>query len=88
MTLVQKIKRNIKINPNNCAQCLSCMLICSFVHCKAFNPSQAYIQIIPGYFEGSQWIPTKIVFREECKPNCHLCSQYCAYDALSVMETE
>ncbi|MHA1649325.1 MAG: hypothetical protein ACTSYB_03945 [Candidatus Helarchaeota archaeon] len=75
-------KQNIRINSKKCAQCLSCMLICSFIHSKSFNPSRAYIQIRPGHFEGSSWIPTEIRFLERCKPNCRLCAQYCAYGAL------
>ncbi|TFG05573.1 MAG: hypothetical protein EU536_01665 [Promethearchaeota archaeon] len=76
------LKTNIRVQPSNCAQCMSCMLICSFTHFKSFNPSQSYIQILPGHHEGQTWVPTSITFRAECRPNCWLCSQYCAYGAL------
>lgn len=75
-------KENLRINPEKCAQCLSCMLICSFTHFKSFNPSKAHIQIRPGRYEGNSWIPTEIIFIESCKPSCWLCSQECAYGAL------
>ncbi len=64
------------------------MLICSFTHFGTFNPSQAYIQISPGHFEDKVWIPTTIEFLEKCKPNCRLCVEYCAYDALKYVGGE
>ena len=76
------IKTNIKTHPDNCAQCLSCALICSFTHVKSFNVSKAFIRIIPGRYEKHTWLPTEIKFLEGCKPSCWLCSQECAYDAL------
>ncbi|MDD1777096.1 MAG: hypothetical protein LUQ65_02930 [Candidatus Helarchaeota archaeon] len=79
---MQKPKSNIKINPENCAQCLSCMLICSFTHFKSFNPSKAHLQIIPGHLVEQTWIPTEIRFLQDCKPTCWLCVEYCAYEAL------
>ena len=83
---LEKKKHNIIVYPENCAQCLSCMLICSFTHAKSFNPSKAQIQVIPGYFEGKNWIPIKIKFLEDCQETCWLCSQYCAYGALEHVE--
>ncbi|HUY00477.1 MAG TPA: hypothetical protein VMV49_13035 [Candidatus Deferrimicrobium sp.] len=79
---MQTIKENIKIHAENCAQCLSCMLICSFIHSKSFNPSKAHIKIFPGHFSEKTWISTEIIFLESCKPSCWLCTQECAYDAL------
>jgi len=80
------IKQNIKLNVNNCAQCLSCMLICSFIHTKSFNPSKSHIRIIPGVMEGKIWKPLEIQFLQTCRPKCWLCAQYCAYGALEHME--
>ena len=80
---MQLKKQNIQINPENCAQCLSCMLICSFVHSKSFNPAKSYIQVRPGHFENETWIPIHIEFLDRCKPNCRLCAEYCAYGALT-----
>ena len=85
---LQVTKKNIRVNVNNCAQCLSCMLICSFTHSKAFNPSKSSIRIIPGKLEAGIWTPIEIQFLQTCKPKCWLCAKYCAYGALEHVEGE
>ncbi|MBD3227510.1 MAG: hypothetical protein GF329_04905 [Candidatus Lokiarchaeota archaeon] len=79
---LNKGKKNIKINAENCAQCLSCMLTCSFIKTRNFNVSKSSIIIYPGYFEGEKWIETTIKFLDSCRPNCRACVRNCIYNAL------
>ena len=79
---MKKGKNNIKVEINNCAQCLSCMLICSFLKLKSFNPSESNILVKPSYFDNNEWVKTEIEFLEDCKSSCRACVNACFYGAL------
>ncbi|MHA1377050.1 MAG: 4Fe-4S dicluster domain-containing protein [Candidatus Helarchaeota archaeon] len=66
---------NIIIHEENCTGCLTCQLICSFIHKKIFNPADSYIIIEAKNDE------KKIGFTSECN-NCGVCAKYCLYKAL------
>jgi ferredoxin len=65
-------KKNIKINPELCTQCLRCQLACSLQHQGVFNPFLAGVDIHIG----------EISFNDRCKPKCTLCTLHCAYHAI------
>ena len=67
-------KKNINVDLKRCVECYTCQLACSFVHEGAFNPEKARIVIDP---------PNEISFTDECLPGCHICADYCAYDAIA-----
>ena len=71
-------KTNIRIDPGKCAECFSCQLICSITYAGVFNPSQARLKIEP----------SKISFTDKCIENCHLCVNYCAYGALTLLKSK
>jgi Fe-S-cluster-containing hydrogenase component 2 len=67
---------SIEVRPEQCAECLSCQLICSLTHTNSFNPLKAKILI--------DWTgrrPEKISFADDCL-DCGVCADYCAYGAL------
>ena len=66
-------KTNVKADPGACCECYSCQLVCSLVYTGAFNPLKARIVIRPG----------EISFKDECVETCSLCTNYCAYGALT-----
>ena len=66
-------KTNVKVDPGACCECYSCQLICSLVYAGAFNLLIARIVIRPG----------EISFKDECVVTCSLCTNYCAYGALT-----
>jgi hypothetical protein len=59
------------------------MLICSFIKSKTFNISKSSILIHPGYFDGEEWIETRIEFLDSCRPLCRACANNCIYHALT-----
>ena len=73
--MVQVKKNNIVIDAEKCTGCLICQLICSFTYTGAFNPAKARIVI--------QHDRKEIYFTDECLENCHLCTRYCVYDAIT-----
>jgi len=70
---------NIGVNVENCVECSSCQLICSFAYSGAFNPEKSYLIIDP---------PNEIRFTEECRAGCILCTRYCQFGALTRIEEE
>ncbi len=68
-------KKNIAIDAEKCTGCLICQLICSFTYTRAFNPAKARIVI---EHDGQE-----IRFADECVENCHLCTRYCVYGAIT-----
>lgn len=74
-TMGQLKKKNISIDVGRCTGCLICQLICSFTYTGAFNPARARIVI-----ERDQ---KEIHFADECVQNCHLCTRYCVYGAIT-----
>lgn len=73
-------KKNISVDVKKCVGCLNCQLICSFTYTQAFNPARARIVI-----EENNG-PTRIYFTDECVLNCHLCTRYCVYGAITQKE--
>ncbi|MEW6442393.1 MAG: hypothetical protein AB1640_15760 [bacterium] len=69
-------KKNIRTDPARCSECYSCQLICSLVHEGVFHPLKARIRVGP----------EAIRFTETCVPKCTLCTQYCAYGALTLVK--
>lgn len=69
-------KTNIAVAAEKCTGCLNCQLICSFTYAGSFNPSQA--RIIVESQDGKA-----ISFADNCIQNCHLCTRYCAYGAIT-----
>jgi len=70
-------KTNVMADASACCECYSCQLICSLVYTGAFNPLRARIIIQPG----------EISFTHECVETCSLCTNYCAYGALTRPQT-
>lgn len=68
----------VKINPNLCAECYTCQLICSLTYEGMFNVNKARITIEPG----------KISFTNDCIGNCSLCIQYCPFGAITLADKE
>lgn len=77
-------KKILTIDPKNCSQCMSCMLICSFIHTNTFNPSRSFVKIKPSYHIDNEWQPIQIEFLEGCSENCRACANFCAYGALKI----
>jgi len=75
--------KDVNIIPEKCTNCLTCMLICSYIHTKSFNPSKSKIKIKPSYYKNNEWVPTEITF-EECKEDCKACLKYCVYKAITI----
>jgi len=73
--MVQLKKNNIVIDAEKCTGCLICQLICSFTYTGAFNPAKA--RIVIGHAQKD------IHFIDECVENCHLCTRYCVYGAIT-----
>jgi len=74
-TQVQKSPRlKVKINPNLCAECYTCQLVCSLTYAGLFNVSKARIVVEPG----------NMSFTDDCITDCSLCIQYCPFGALSL----
>ena len=69
-------KANLKVDPEACCECYCCQLICSLVYTGAFNPLKARIVIRTG----------EIRFTDECVETCSLCTNYCAYGALTRLQ--
>ena len=72
-------KKNIKVDPKECVECLSCQLICSLIYGEEFNPEKARIRIEPRVNVDDE---VKISFTDECVQGCSLCAQYCVFKAL------
>ncbi len=68
------VPQSIVTDPEKCAGCLSCQLICSYTHTGRFNPLCAYIRI-------NLRDDYRIEFTEECT-ECGLCVEHCTYGAL------
>ncbi len=76
VTEVQKSPNlKVRINPNLCAQCYTCELICSLTYEGLFNVNRARIKVEPD----------KISFSDDCVKNCSLCIQYCPFGALVIV---
>ena len=76
---VQKSPRlKVKIDPNLCAECYTCQLVCSLTYEGICEVGKSRITIEPG----------KISFIEDCIENCSLCIQYCPFGALTLQKTE
>jgi Fe-S-cluster-containing hydrogenase component 2 len=71
-------KLKVKINPNLCAECYTCQLVCSLTYEGICDVGKARITVEPG----------KISFTEDCIGNCSLCIQYCPFGALTLEKTE
>ena len=69
-------KTNIRVNPQECKECLVCQLICSLTYTGAFNPEKARIKIEP---------LKEISFTDDCVKGCILCARYCAFGALEIV---
>jgi len=69
------------IHENNCTNCRTCQLRCSFLHFQEFNPSKAYILI------DSTGLFPKISFHKDCK-KCGICIDYCLYDVFELVEVD
>ncbi|MEW5733845.1 MAG: 4Fe-4S binding protein [Thermodesulfobacteriota bacterium] len=65
----------------NCTGCMRCMLACSDLHTKAFNPSAARLQVVVSGPDCS------IRFTDDCT-GCGVCSDHCFYEALSKQPRE
>ncbi|MHA1265363.1 MAG: 4Fe-4S dicluster domain-containing protein [Candidatus Helarchaeota archaeon] len=72
-------KSIIQITEDNCAGCLICQLICSFIYHKIFSTELAQIQI------NSSEYPPRISFLEGCT-QCFQCVDHCLYGALKLQE--
>jgi len=68
----------VKIDPNLCAECYTCQLLCSLTYAGICDVGRAKITIEPG----------RISFSEGCVPNCSLCIQHCPFGALTLEKTE
>jgi ferredoxin len=74
-------KYEINIATERCTGCLRCQLACSDLYTKAFNPSQARIQVATSGAECS------IRFEEDCN-ECGICADHCFFEALMKTEKE
>ena len=74
-TMGQLKKKNISIDVERCTGCLICQLICSFTYTRVFNLAKARIVI--------EYDRKEIHFTDECVQNCHLCTRYCVYGAIT-----
>jgi NAD-dependent dihydropyrimidine dehydrogenase PreA subunit len=70
------IKKRIKVNLEECKECLVCQLRCSLAYTGKFNPEEARIEI--------NW-PGEIVFTDDCVESCVLCARYCPFGALEIV---
>ena len=68
-------KKNISVDAEKCTGCLICQMICSFTYTGRFNPAKARIVI--------DHDRKQIRFTDECVENCHLCTRYCVYGAIT-----
>jgi NAD-dependent dihydropyrimidine dehydrogenase PreA subunit len=71
------MKKRIKVNPQECKECLVCQLRCSLAYTGKFNPEEAHIKI--------NW-PSEITFTDDCIESCILCARYCLFGALEVVK--
>lgn len=67
-------------DPSRCTNCKRCQLICSFQNYREFNLNKSHLTIV----EGDLGV-NKIEFDESCT-KCHVCVNYCAYNALKFRE--
>lgn len=72
---------DIQVSTESCTGCLRCQLACSDLYTKAFNPSEARIQVVTS---GSY---CSIHFTEECN-ECGVCVDHCFHGALQKMKRE
>lgn len=74
-------KYRIDVEPGNCSGCLRCELACSDAYTKAFNPSEARIQVV------MSGVDCQVRFTEDCV-ECGICADQCLYRALSKIKKE
>lgn len=66
----------IRIEADMCVGCLTCSLLCSFVHEGRFNPAAAHVEV-KQFYES----PNEIIFSARCD-DCGVCALYCPYGTL------
>jgi len=74
-------KYRINVVTENCTGCLRCELACSDAHTKAFNLSEARIQVM---MSGTD---CTVRFRDDCV-ECGICADQCLYGALSKVKKD
>jgi formate hydrogenlyase subunit 6/NADH:ubiquinone oxidoreductase subunit I len=71
----------LSVHPENCAGCLRCQLICSYLYSKKFEVSSARLIVVarePEY---------RIEFTEDCN-YCGKCAEHCFYGAIVRIEED
>jgi len=71
----------IVIEAAKCRSCFVCQLVCSLRFEGAFNPSKAFISILP-MMKSDGDVEIGISFDEQCD-SCGLCVRYCPFGALT-----
>jgi ferredoxin len=72
---------DIHVFAEACTGCLRCQLVCSDIFTKAFNPSEARIQVALSGADCS------IHFTDECNA-CGVCADHCFFGALQKTNKE
>lgn len=68
--------KQVEIDPDKCAGCYICQLVCSLTYHGMFNLAKARIKI--------DLSSNKIEWTEDCIEGCTLCVKYCPYGAIRV----
>ncbi|HOP86312.1 MAG TPA: 4Fe-4S dicluster domain-containing protein [Syntrophorhabdaceae bacterium] len=69
--------KKIRINNDNCAGCMLCVLSCSFFNAGVFNPEKSIIKIN----KNDKTLKFTLKITVGCKM-CGACVEACAYNAL------
>ena len=70
--------RLIQIESSQCVGCGLCMMACSWIKAKQFNPLKAFVDIQRDIEREGDW---DAQFTESCDA-CGFCAQWCHYDAI------